>query len=159
MSIRSTAKALILKDGKILFNKCNDMYHGEYYSLPGGGQHQYETLPEALVRECLEETGYTVIPIRFAALCEEICMDEGFRRNYPDYAHKMYHIFICELLDVEQKQPTEKDDMQVGCKWVELNSLKNCYILPKIFNENINGIISNTVPIFLGSEYIEYNHG
>ena len=159
MSIRSTAKALIINDGKVLLNKCHDNNHGDYYSLPGGGQNQYETLYEALVRECLEETGYTVIPIRFAALCEEICMDEGFREKYPDYAHKMYHVFICELANEDKKEPTETDEMQVSCEWVSFNSMKTLRTLPKVLGKNIISVIDNTTPIFLGSEHIDYNHG
>jgi ADP-ribose pyrophosphatase YjhB (NUDIX family) len=159
MSIRSTAKALIIKDDKVLLNKCSDIKNGDYYSLPGGGQRQYETLHDALVRECLEETGYTVVPVRLAAICEEICTYEGFRLKYPDYSHKMYHIFICELANEDKMEPTEKDDMQESCEWVELDSINNIRLLPKNFGDNICGVIDNTAPIFLGSEFIEYNHG
>lgn len=159
MSIRSTAKAIIIKDGKILLNKCNDSKNGEYYSLPGGGQHKYETLTDAVIRECLEETGYTVNPIKFAALCEEICMDVRFREKYPDYAHKMYHIFICDLIDHEMKTPTEKDDMQVSSEWINIEFLQDIRLLPKIVGNKILSIIGNTEPIFLGSEHIDFNHG
>ena len=159
MSIRSTAKALIIKDGKVLLNKCIDKFNGDYYSLPGGGQQQYETLSEALIRECLEETGYTVTPVRFAALCEEICMHEEFRERHPDYAHKMYHIFICELNGDDVVNPTEKDDMQVSSEWVSIDSFASIQIMPKVFGENILGVLNNTSPYFLGSERIEYNHG
>lgn len=72
MSIRSTAKAIILNKNRVLLNKCVDDNNGEYYSLPGGGQNNYETLEEAIARECLEETGYNVKAIKFIALCEEI---------------------------------------------------------------------------------------
>ena len=59
----------------------------------------YESLYEVIIRECLEETGYSVFPDKFAALYEEICDNETFRNNYPDnypdYAHKIYHIICC----------------------------------------------------------------
>ena len=159
MGIRSAAKAVIINNGKILLNKCEDKHNGDYYSLPGGGQNQYETLYEAVVRECLEETGYTVIPERFAALCEEICMNEEFREKYPDYSHKMYHIFICKLANEEIKIPTEKDSMQINSEWVEIETIKEIRILPKLFGDNFQGILNKTTPIFLGSEHILYNHG
>ncbi|MDR1838959.1 MAG: NUDIX domain-containing protein [Treponema sp.] len=159
MGIRSTAKAIIMKNGKILLNKCIDKKNGNYYSLPGGGQHQYETLHEALIRECLEETGYTIIPIKFVALCEEICMDEKFRKKYPYYAHKMYHIFICELTNEEIKIPIEKDSSQVSSEWIEINTIESIKILPKLLSENIRNIIDDTTPLFLGSEHIDFNHG
>ena len=159
MSIRSTAKAIIIKDRKVLLNKCYDKNHGDYYSLPGGGQQQYETLYEALIRECLEETGYTVVPVKFAALCETICLNEEFREKYPDYAHKMYHIFICKLASENIQTPTEKDEMQVSCDWVENDSLKGLRILPKALSDNMHNVINNTAPVFLGSEYIDFDHG
>ena len=78
-----------------ILNKCFDEDNGEYYSLPGGGQHTYETLHEAVIRECLEETGYCVIPNRFVALCEEICENPKTRELHPEYIHKVYHIQRC----------------------------------------------------------------
>ena len=159
MGIRSSAKAIIINDGKVLLNKCRDEMNNAYYALPGGGQHQYETLYEALIRECLEETGYTVNPIRFAALCEEICMDEAFREEHSEYAHKMYHIFICELAEEDVKIPTEKDEMQINCEWIDIGSLKHFRILPNVLGDSICNVIDNMAPIFLGSEHIKFNHG
>lgn len=120
MGIRSAAKAIIINKGKMLLNKCYDEYNGEYYSLPGGGQHMYETLHEAIIRECLEETVYCVIPERFVALCEEICENPKTRELYPEYVHKMYHIFLCGLVDDIAKNPTEIDEMQVSSEWIDI---------------------------------------
>lgn len=159
MGIRSTAKAIILNDGKILLNRCFDPYHGEYFSLPGGGQNAYETLYEAVVRECLEETGYTVTPTAFIALFEEICDNPDIRRKHPDYAHKMYHIFKCTLSDTAVKTPTETDDMQLSTEWVDISALKNINMYPKALGINIDKIINSEYPLFLGSEHILYNHG
>ncbi|MDP4152242.1 MAG: NUDIX domain-containing protein [Bacillota bacterium] len=159
MSIRSTAKAIIVNDGKVLINKCFDKYNGEYFSLPGGGQNTYETLYDAVIRECLEETGYTVSPARFAALCEEICDSEEFREKRPDYAHKMYHIFVCSLTDEERTEPTEKDELQIGSEWVDIDRLNGIRLLPKAVGDNILKIINSDSPLFLDSTHIPYNHG
>lgn len=159
MSIRSTAKAIILDDGKILLNKCRDKHNGTYYSLPGGGQNQYETMSDAIVRECQEETGYHVEPMRFAALCEEICDSDEFRENYPEYAHKMYHIFVCRLLDEPRVTPTEVDDMQIGIEWINIQELAGIRLLPVMVGGNITKIISTDNAFFLGSEHIPFNHG
>lgn len=159
MSIRSTAKAIIIDNDKILLNKCFDEHNGEYYSLPGGGQHTYETLQEAVVRECLEETGYNVTPVAFAALCEEICDDLVNREQYPEYTHRMLHIFMCKLSSDIRSSPTEIDDMQLSAQWIDLKDLKSIHLLPKLVNDNIENIISNKYPVFLGSEHISYNHG
>ena len=159
MGIRSTAKALIVRDGKLLLNRCYDVKNGEYYSMPGGGQNQYETIYDAVTRECLEETGYTVKPVKFAALFEEICLNAEYRYKYPDYAHKMYHIFICELCENTKKNPTEIDSMQVESVWINIDTLTRFRILPKVVGDNIYEILSNPEPMFLGSEQVEFNHG
>ena len=96
----------------MLLNRCNDDKFGDYFSLPGGGQHQYETLQDAIVREVLEETVYSIVPVQFAALCETIFTNEDFRKSSPDYTHRIYHVFICELLDNKHAILTGKDDRQ-----------------------------------------------
>lgn len=159
MTIRSTSKAIIVHNGKVLLNRCRDSKNGEYYALPGGGQNKYETLSEALIRECLEETGYTVTSIRFAALCEEICDDPEFREKYPDYAHKVYHIFLCNLSGETVVIPIEKDVMQVDSEWIAIEKLKDIRLLPKALEKNILEIIHGTFPVFLGSEHVKFNHG
>jgi ADP-ribose pyrophosphatase len=159
MSIRSTAKAIILNKNQILLNKCFDDYHGNYYSLPGGGQDTYETLHEAIVRECLEETGHNVIPVRFSALYEEICENPKTIELYPEYIHKMYHIFICKLINEETVVPTEIDDMQLKSEWINISELNKIRILPEFLNDNIMEMIHNEIPKFYGSDHIAYNHG
>ncbi len=159
MGVRSTAKAIILHKGKVLLNKCYDKHNGHYYSLPGGGQNRYEPIEEAVVRECLEETGYTVTPVRFAALCEEICLDEEIRRIYPQYAHKLYHIFVCTLASEEGKAPTETDDLQLGAVWVDVAALSSVRLLPRAVGEHIAEMIKGAPPMFLGTEHLPFNHG
>jgi ADP-ribose pyrophosphatase YjhB (NUDIX family) len=156
MGVRSTVKAIIVNDGKILLNRCRDDKFGDYFSLPGGGQNQYETLEEAVIRECLEETGYTVKPVRFAALCETIFTNEDFRKNNPNHSHRVYHVFICELLNDENTTPTEKDTMQVGSEWVEINAINNTHdfrLFPTAVGDNIQAILNETSSIFLGANY------
>ncbi len=159
MSVRSAAKAIIINDNKILLNKCFDENNGDYYSLPGGGQNTYETLLEAIVRECLEETGYSVVPVRFSALFEEICDSKKIRELYPEYAHKMYHIFICKLENDDVNKPTEIDDMQLESKWINIEDLNKIHLEPDCLNDNIEKMINSDVPVFLGSKHIPYNHG
>ncbi|MEA4832726.1 hypothetical protein SDC9_133778 [bioreactor metagenome] len=159
MSIRNSAKAIIINEGKILLNKCFDERNGNYFTLPGGGQKVYESLCEAIIRECLEETGYSVFPDKYAALYEEICDNEAFRKNDPDYAHKIYHIFICRLQNEHRVQPTEIDSTQIKSEWIEIGQLENACLLPKAVGDNILNIINNDAPLYLGSDHIPYNHG
>ena len=56
MAIRNSAKAVIVKDEKLLAIKIQEN-SGTYYILPGGGQEHGENLHQALIRECKEELG------------------------------------------------------------------------------------------------------
>lgn len=59
MRIRNLAKAIIVKNDKILLTKVKSGQE-EYYELPGGIKEYNETLIEAVVRECIEEVGILV---------------------------------------------------------------------------------------------------
>ena len=61
MPVRSAAKAIILRDGKVLLNCCRTEAGEVYYDLPGGGQKAYEPMEETVVREVAEETGYDAV--------------------------------------------------------------------------------------------------
>lgn len=83
MSIRSTVKALLVENGRLLLNQCRTADGQTYYDLPGGGQHLYETMEEAVAREVLEETGIPVEVELFAGLVEEITTDPALRGGVP----------------------------------------------------------------------------
>lgn len=159
IGVRSTAKALIIDDNKILLNRCYDPNNGHYYSLPGGGQNKYENIYDAIKRECLEETGYNVTNIKFKGICEEICDNEDTRTNYRQYAHKLYHIFSCNPSSHNITPPTETDDMQVTSEWISFDKLTEIRILPVMIQQNIAKLIYEETPRDMGSIHIPYNHG
>lgn len=159
MGIRSTVKVIVLHEGKVLLNRNKSPHIGEYYSLPGGGQEQYETIAEAIRRECLEETGYSVEPVRFCALMEEICLDPFIRESYPQYAHKMLHVFLCRLRSAKRTEPTETDDSQIATEWVSVHDIPKIRLLPGEVHAAFSDLLSDVTPRFLGSVYLEHNHG
>ena len=159
IGVRSTAKAIIRNKNKILLNKCYDKNNGHYYSLPGGGQDKYENIYDAVKRECLEETGYNVTDIKFKGICEEICDNDDTRTNYRQYAHKLYHIFTCNIVSDKIISPTETDDMQICSEWIEIEKINDIRILPVMIQDNIHKLIHEEIPIDMGSIHIPYNHG
>ena len=159
MNVRSTVKAIVIHEGKALLNRCRDQNNGDYYSLPGGGQEQFETMAEAIHRECLEETGYSVEPVRFCALMEEICLDPFIRESYLQYAHKMLHLFVCRLTTTERAEPTETDESQIAIEWVPVEHVPFVNLLPKEVRAAFPRLIAEDAPQFLGSVYLEHNHG
>ena len=83
--IRNSAKALIIKDGKMAAIKIRDAGE-EWYIMPGGGQEAEETLNEAVCREVSEELG-------IAIECKELLfVVEGV---HGEAFHRVDLIFSC----------------------------------------------------------------
>lgn len=114
MAIRVGIKALIVRDGRILLNRCRRGDKFTYYTLPGGGQRQYESVMQALEREIREETGLSIRPLRMAAMCEEITTDLKSRAQSPDYTHRLTLIFAAKPLDDVSAAP-EHPDSEMQC--------------------------------------------
>ena len=146
MSARNSAKAIVIRDGKLLVNRCTSRY-GEYYSLPGGGQRTGELLAETLKRELLEETGYTVSPLRLTGIYERI--SEG---REDGMCHKIYFIFLCKLEDVPRATPTEKDRFQLDIDWLDLETVRTKNLFPRPIRDNLSHLIRDMHPLFIGSE-------
>ncbi|MBE5806850.1 MAG: NUDIX domain-containing protein [Clostridiales bacterium] len=146
VSARNSAKAIVLHENKILLNRCISRY-GEYFALPGGGQHNGELLTETVRRELLEETGYTVSPIRLSGLYERVSSGRDDGMN-----HKIYFVFLCKLDDVPRKEPTETDKFQLGMEWLDVNAVRVANLFPRAIRDNIFALIDYGETIFLGSE-------
>lgn len=156
MSIRSTCKALILRDGKVLVNRCTDERNGAtYYDLPGGGQHLFESMEDAVIREVAEETGYRIRILRFAAIAEEIWSDEALRKELPDYSHRIAHIFLAEMTDSEMSSPTETDFGQEETLWMPLDEADKLPFYPMQLTGRISEIIASETPMYLGTTFPE----
>lgn len=160
MSIRNAAKAIIIHRGKMLVNKnqnwLGEIYHGLpkgaiYYDLPGGGQNQYETLEEAVIRECAEESGYTVAVDRLAAIYEEISMNDEFRFKYEPYAHKVHFVFVCHLTDEPAKPLAEKDMDMLESVWVDIGDMKDIPLYPRTVHTQLERILKSDAILYLGS--------
>lgn len=151
MGIRNAAKALLIKEDSILLNQYMNSKGRVYYDLPGGGQNQFETMEEALTREVLEETGYAVEPVRFAALVEEIYEDEELRCQAPDHVHRIHHIFEVKLLEEDRKEPLDKDLEQTDCIWVPIEEAVSLDLRPQPLGRHLQSIISGLNPMYLGS--------
>ena len=76
------------------------------YKFPGGGVNENESLTDALIREVLEETGYSVIPetIKKAG----IVLEKRHNPNNNSIYHMINHYFYCEVKEHQAKQNLDK---------------------------------------------------
>lgn len=152
MAIRSGAKALVYHNGKILLNQCRFSSGEIYYDLPGGGQNPYETLEEAVVREVAEETGYIVSVRRFIGIAEQIFDDVKLREQYPDYAHRVLHIFLVDIVGETKEKPTELDFQQEASVWLTPEEADRVNVSPPQLSGRLAALVKEGVqPEYFGA--------
>ena len=141
-TIRPSAKAVIIRDGKLLAVKLKDE-GGIFYIMPGGGQDPEETLQEAVVRELAEETGLRVV-------CKELLfVIEGVR---GERAHRIDLVFHCEILGKTDVSP-HADAQQIGCEWLDIATLNQQPLYPsKLRRPIMNFYEGKPYATYLGNE-------
>lgn len=149
MSIRNSAKAIIIKDGKLLCTKNKDQF-GIFYLLPGGGQNKGENIIEALKRECKEEIGAEVEVGDLKFVRDYIGKNHEFKEWDSD-VHQIEYMFICFLKgEINYEKANEKDAYQIGIEWIDLKNLKDVRIYPKKLSEVIKEDGSFEDIVYLG---------
>ena len=92
-------------------------------------------------------------PVRLADISESIYTDPEVQKSDPDYTHKVYFVFVCEI--ISDGEATNKDDLQIDCVWVDIDdSAAFERTFPRTIGENLREILNSDSPKFLGTEYI-----
>jgi 8-oxo-dGTP diphosphatase len=147
-TIRTSIKAMIIENGKILTIKKRDD-EGYYYLFPGGGQEHGETMHEALRRECLEELGYEIMIDDLTFIREYIGKNHEHAKWDKD-VHQNEYMFLCHLNnDLPPITPLKPDDDQIGTEWLPLSEIDKYRIYPKALKKFLKDDIHNA-PIYLG---------
>ncbi|MED4730742.1 NUDIX domain-containing protein [Aneurinibacillus migulanus] len=128
MKVRTSAKALIVQNNKVLLIKMRDD-RGIYYIMPGGGQEHGETLPQTLRRECLEELGMDVHIGSLLFVREYIGKNHENALLHNDI-HQVEFIFSCRPASLPSA-PAEPDNGQIGSGWLDIANLSNYRLYPK----------------------------
>jgi 8-oxo-dGTP diphosphatase len=119
---RISAKAVIVRAGKLLAITKRDAA-GEYFILPGGGQHEHETLHDALRRECREELATTVEIGELLVVRDYIARHHEFAA--VDDAHQVELMFACRVPDDYQPAVGDSPDSdQVGVAWISIDDAR-----------------------------------
>lgn len=141
--IRNSAKALIIRDGKMAAIKIRDAGE-EWYIMPGGGQESEETLQEAVCREVSEELGIDVKCRELLFVVEGVC-GERF--------HRVDLIFYCEFINEIPDAVLQNDTNQVGVEWLDISTLNLQQLYPsKLRRQIMNFCEGKPYKVYLGNE-------
>jgi 8-oxo-dGTP pyrophosphatase MutT (NUDIX family) len=147
--IRNSAKAIIIEQGKLLAIQNRDAA-GDWYILPGGGQHPGETLVEALKRECLEE-------VNVAVVVGDLCLVREYIGSHHEFAehdaavHEIEFMFNCTLAPgAVPGIGTEPDSAQTGFAWLDLAHLERWRLYPAILRTLLPQRANPPHPVYLG---------
>ena len=122
--IRNRASVVVIHDQCILGFHAEDPHSKKrYFLLPGGGIEEWEDANQAAVRECLEETGYSIrlLPER-----------KTFRRydfywNQTTYDSRTW-FFLGELAEAYRPPgPVTDVDYHRGVAWIPLSLLEETF--------------------------------
>jgi len=147
--VRNSAKAVIIRDGRLLVIIKRDQ-DGTYAVLPGGGQDWGETLPDALTRECLEEIG-TEVKVRKLLFIREYRSDRHeFAEVSPD-VHQVEFYFKCKVSKhYEPSQGHLPDNGQEEVRWVSLDKLDDIHLYPRTICSILADLKHSIYPFYLG---------
>lgn len=141
--IRNSAKALILRDGKMAAIKIRDAGE-EWYIMPGGGQEAGEILPQAVEREVLEELGLAVSCGELLFVVEGVA-GEAF--------HRVDLVFACDYLSEAPGAGIHTDTNQVGVEWLDVEKLLHTPLYPSRLRRQImNYAHGLPYKVYLGNE-------
>lgn len=141
--IRNSAKALVIRDGKMAAVRIRDAGE-EWYIMPGGGMEAEETLSEALCREVMEELGLEIE-------CGELLfVIEGV---HGEAFHRVDLVFECRIVREVPEAILHADTNQVGIEWLKISSLNTQPLYPsKLRRQIMNYYEGKPHRVYLGNE-------
>jgi len=143
--IRNAAKALIIKDDKMLAIKINDGKE-EWYIMPGGGQDVEELLPDTVCREVAEELGLLVEVKNLVFVIEGV---------HGEQFHRVDLVFLCEYISEIENSVLQTDTNQVGYDWLDIKTLNTIPLYPsKLRRQIMNLHEGKQYKVYLGNEEI-----
>lgn len=146
--VRTSAKAVIIQNGKLLAIK-NHSLGTDWYILPGGGQNHGEALSDALRRECQEEASISVEPGDILFIRDYISCNHEFAAEDGN-AHQVEFMFSCTITGGSPSTGETPDDYQTGVAWLPLARIEQFDLYPKILKTILKEGIPVNHPVYLG---------
>ena len=109
MSVK--CRGIVIQDSRILISH---EVNTDYYSIPGGGLEEGETLEECCAREVREETGYIVKPDLHFLTINAYCKD----------CKNISHYFLCDIIGkTEQSLTMEEIELGLISNWIDTEKI------------------------------------
>ncbi len=146
--IRNAARAMIVRDEKILLLRKQYEHRSDRFALPGGAQDPGETLEQALNRECREEiaTAVDIIALRHVA--------DYFKprdTTPPGTRHLVEFLFECVVPDnYTPRNGHRPDKHQVDVVWARLDELEEIPLYPLSLAAFLKDFHTSTAVVYLG---------
>lgn len=148
-TIRNSAKAIIIRDNKLLAIRNTTDGH-DWFILPGGGQNHGETLIEALKRECIEEASVEVEVGDILFIRDYISRNHEFAEEEND-VHQVDFMFRCTIAeDAQPEMGNITDQWQTGVEWIPLNRLSEFALYPSQLKRALSQGIPDNCPVYMG---------
>lgn len=146
--IRNAARALIVRDDRILLLRKQGYSDGERFALPGGGQDPGETLRQALLRECEEEIGTRVLVHDLIHVADYFKVRDT---DPPSTRHLVEFLFSCEVPDdYVPMNGAHPDEHQVGVVWARLDALPDMPLFPRTLGVFLGQRVAAAANIYMG---------
>ena len=113
--MKDVALALIKKDEKIFLIKRKFEPFANFWSFPGGGRDEKETIEEATIRETKEETGLDITIIN--------------KLGHFTNKNVRIHVYDCETNSTEYDIDTE-ESLEGG--WYKISNIQKIQLIPKL---------------------------
>jgi len=125
--VRVAAKAIVMRDGRLLVTRNVDA-EGAFFLLPGGGQEHGESLPVALRREVMEEVGLAVEVHDLVPVRDYIARNHEFAREGD--VHQLELFFRCTLQvdTLPSNGLTPTSGRQASSGWTLLDQTPSAFI-------------------------------
>ena len=148
-AIRTAARALIVRDARLLLTHCRSA-KGEWYTAPGGGQVEGERLPETLARECREEIGAEVQVGRLRYVRDYIVRHHDFS-YLKESAHQLELFFECRVpASYRAQNGPSPDAHQVGVIWADAQALESLRVFPTRLRDVVAPDADSRLPVYWG---------
>lgn len=157
MNVRVSAKAVIVREGRLLVTRNVD-HEGIFYLLPGGGQEAGESLPAAVQRECREEIGVEVEVHDLLLVRDYIGRHHEFA-EVDQKVHQVELMFRCTLPPDQVPRLGAAPDSrqatvwrQTGIEWLPLERLGEYRLYPRTLAQALPARLASpaTGHIYLG---------